>query len=314
MPDPRFAHLDRDSTEPPAPRRPTKKGSGETKYSRSIAMMTGQPIFDLVALLRDLPVTGLNIGHLLDSSPQMRIELAKEMAYPKKTQTVVETNLVGCLDGNVSHCLAGVATSEQTLENGNKSPASDIIPEPTGKISNFYTFGLVELSDKMMRIPKILLDGGSVVNLMPLKLAMMLQVKLIPNNDLVIRTATNELRPITHMVVIVLRIAEVRTAIKVYLVDMVSTYSMLLGRRWLHQVRALGDYAKHSYTILDSQNFSHPVPRDEASRTFETVPYITKIQLAPGKDRHNYSLSDEEFEDSRRVSDQAIEGALEQVL
>lgn len=221
----------------------------------------------------------MNVGHLLDSTPHMRVELPKGMAYTKKGPTVVKTNAVRCLGGTIPAMKDAGDFSGHALTKGKQLTIKnlDMIPEPTGKISRFYTYGLVKLLDCMMRVPKILLDGGSVVTLMLLKLAVMFKLKLISNNDLIIRTATNETRPISHMVVMVLWVADVRTAVKIYLIDLVSTYSIPFGRCWLHLVKALGHYSRHAYTIHNNQEIGHPVPIDGNSKTFEVIPPILKI-------------------------------------
>ena len=106
-----------------------------------------------------------------------------------------------------------------------------------------------------------MLDGGAVVNLMPHGVAARLDLHLMRNDDLKIRTAIGEVVPISYYVIFDVRIAGVMATIRAYVVPAVTSYMLLLGRRWLQQVRATGDYEKETYVIRDLAGNEREVPR-----------------------------------------------------
>ena len=78
-----------------------------------------------------------------------------------------------------------------------------VLQEPDVRIFNFHTMGEVwpwgqNRSKIAFRVGNILIDGGAVVNLMPEVTARKLNLKLFENNDIMIHTATNEIRAIRY--------------------------------------------------------------------------------------------------------------------
>ena len=139
---------------------------------------------------------------------------------------------------------------------------------------------------------KILIDGGAVVNLMPEVIARKLNLKLFENNDIMIRTATNEIRAIRYCTNFDITIAGVTAYIRMYIIDISQSYSLLLGRRWLYQVRAIGDYERGSYTIYDADGCSHKV----TATTDMRVAKLPEILLNPNR-QHPAKLSEQETEE-----------------
>lgn len=83
------------------------------------------------------------------------------------------------------------------------------------------------------RIGKILIDGGAVVNLMPERTARYLGLHMVENDDILIRTATNEVRSVQYCTWFDVEIAGVITNVRAYVMDIPQSYTLLLGRRWL---------------------------------------------------------------------------------
>lgn len=177
----------------------------------------------------------------------------------------------------------------------------DAIPEPLGPITNFYTMGtVVNQVDGILRIfqiPKVLVDGGDVVNFIPDSVVTRLGLPCEENDDVVIRTATNELYPVVKRTQFNINIAGVLASIKAYVINHSLSYSLILGRRWLQQVRAIGDYTTHTYVIFDQNDKPHCVPVSEyegneipeVSNPLYTVPN-------PDKAREQMDLTDMEYE------------------
>ena len=257
----------------PAATMPKKKRTGGTpKPRRHIRMMKGKSEWDPLDALRSLPVTGLDFGSLFDWSPGIRILVGKALQLEGSTLSKNAPRR----SGNAG----AVYAVDLTTIKGDNIPAmvkrgklkggknwevvkDGVLQEPAIRIFNFHTNGEVwplgKGKEAGYRIGKILLDGGAVVNLMPEKTARRLGLKLEENDDIVIRTATNEVRSIRFCTHFDITIAGVTAHIHAYVMDIPQSYSLLLGRRWLYQVRAVGDYANNSYTIYDAEGHAHTV-------------------------------------------------------
>ena len=103
---------------------------------------------------------------------------------------------------------------------------------------NFYTYGIVRdigntSKDGMHSLGEILIDGGSVMNIMPFYLAKRLELDLIPTTGLAIRTATAHVTRIDWQCLLDITIAGVTATATVYCIPEPSrpSYTLLLGRR-----------------------------------------------------------------------------------
>ena len=72
------------------------------------------------------------------------------------------------------------------------------------------------------------------MNLMPEEVARKLKLPLTDNSDILIRTATNEIRCVKYCTRFNVQIAGVTASITVHVLDIPQSYSLLLGRRWLY--------------------------------------------------------------------------------
>ena len=111
-------------------------------------------------------------------------------------------------------------------------------------------------------------------------------------NDIIIRTATNEIRAIRYCTNFDIAIAGVTAHIRVYVIDIPQSYSLLLGQRWLYQVRDIGDYEMGSYTIYDADGCPHKV----TARNDMRVDKLPEIVLNPNR-LHPAELSEQETEE-----------------
>ena len=225
-------------------------------------MMQGQSEWNPVEVLRNLQVTGLSVAGLLDLAPSARIAMVKALQLepsPDK-QTKAKTRrpparVVDFVDETEVCAIIGASDRIEGVTCG-------VLPEPKVRFFNFHTTGEAVLyptgkETPMNRLEKILIDGGAVVNLMPEEVARNLGLPLTENRDILIRTATNAIRCVKYCTKFDVRIAGVTATITVHVLDIPQSYSLLLGRRWLYQVRAIGDYATHSYTIYDAEGTPH---------------------------------------------------------
>ena len=221
--------------------------------------MKTELVWDYVKAFKFALVEGLTWGQLFNLAPRLQAGCAFGMVMErrsrKKRQEETETSGGGPILADV-HSL---------------HPYSDKpIPEPLGEVHNFHTDGAVIVRKsgtvKVRNIFKIMLDGGAVVNLIPHGVAARLDLHLMRNDDLKIRTATGEVVPISYYVIFDVRIAGVMATIRAYVVPAVTSYTLLLGRQWLRQVRANGDYEKETYFIKDAEGNEREVPRSAVDR------------------------------------------------
>ena len=248
-----------------------------------------------VEALKKMPVVGLDFGNLFDIAPGARIAVGKALqmqkpADSKKTpirvapMTTVSADISVTPTVSVDTRVAPTASIELLQIRGNApSDHQGVFTEPTCHIINFHTSGTVWGQGfgkgRASRVGRILIDGGAVVNLMPEGVARRLGLELEDNDDIVIRMATDETRPIHQCTTFDLDVAGVVASIKVYVVDIPQSYSLLLGRRWLYQVRAFGDYSTHAYTIYDAKGLPHEVQPMDRGRTAP----LPEILLNPNK-------------------------------
>ena len=278
-----------------------KKPNCEPKPKRHIKMMREAKLWDPVESLRSLPVVGLDYGNLFDWAPGIRVAIAKalQMEGGNKDKRPLAQSAEICV-------IQDLESSQEQPENPAivrfqrkklKGVVDGILQEPNVRIFNFHTIGEVwplaqRRSETAYRIGKILIDGGAVVNLMPEVTARKLNLKLLENDDIMIRTATNEIRAVRYCANFDIVIAGVTAHIRVYVIDMPQSYSLLLGRRWLYQVRAIGDYEMGSYIIYDPDGCPHRVTATNEMR----VDKLLEILLNPRK-QYPEELSEREKEE-----------------
>ena len=232
---------------------PWKKCSKEAKVKRHIKMMVGRKQWSAVDALREMPAPGLNFGNLCDLSRIIRVAISKSLQLDRIEDKRPKAKARGHGPVEANAVVLGMRPRLAKVMNG-------VLPEPNIRFLNFHTVGNVLTGGLKHRVDKVLIDGGAVVNLMPEKVARQLNLPLVENSDILIRTATNEIRAVQYCTRFNIDIAGVIAEITVHVLDIPHSYSLLLGRRWLYQVRAQGDYAKHSYTIYDSGGQPHNVP------------------------------------------------------
>jgi len=137
-------------------------------------MMKGQPTFNTMETLRDTEVRGLTYGQLFLLAPSTRQEvssgLVQERPPSKKKGKAKVVSFAEPVSG----------------------PSGRAMPEAIGKIVNFYTTARVTQSrgrHPSATLKRVLVDGGSVLNMMPLSLARKMRLTLQLQTEVVMRTA-----------------------------------------------------------------------------------------------------------------------------
>jgi len=220
-----------------------------------IRMMRGMAKFNTTASFRDTEVRGLTWEQYLEDCPTAQSELAREMVRERLRQTGPKSRKQKGND------VAGIAEVPIWSGIGRRKAA----PETPTKITNFYTVAKVnqhgpESNPKVFQVSKVLINRGSVLNMIPLHLARQMGLKLIDQNEVLMRTAASTYHAINHYVMMDISIAGVSATIRCYCLLSRPSYSILLGRRWMKEVRAIGDYADDSYCIYDLAGLRYIVP------------------------------------------------------
>lgn len=244
-------------------------------------MNAGVESWKAAEVLRDTEVKGLTWGNLIELAPSVKDSIAKRMVLESDvTQRKVanpvsqgsnrtsvpppgstpENPIVSCMMDEADHmeCLDIRGTAHAGAYQGD----ANVLQEPIGRITNFHTRGSINVigSPVTYRINRLLVDGGSCLSMMPQTVADQMKLKLVPDNNLFFKTATGERRRIEFYVTIDLTVACVTSRTRAYILDIVPIYNMILRRRWLQQVKAMGNYATHTYIIHDAEGKSHQVP------------------------------------------------------
>ena len=125
---------------------------------------------------------------------------------------------------------------------------------------NFYTEGIVHSKTESTPLRQILVDGGSVVNLIPNVVARQCGLPFCQNDDLQIRTATGATLDIHYYTKFDINVAGCTANIRAYIIPMATTYTLLLGRRWMKPVDLIGHYGPGTYTIVDAKGERKAIP------------------------------------------------------
>jgi hypothetical protein len=185
-------------------------------------MIKDQPKFDPVTAFIDTAVTNLSWGHLINILPSVRKEVAHAMAQER---------------GKRPHKRNGLTTNATNLlhefevDNINGASGLAISEDLSALIVNFCTQGRVSQTRsysplcniRVFNITKILMDGGSVLSLMPL----------------------------------------------------------WLGRRWLKQVQAIGDFKTDIYYMHDTIGNKYAVTAEKTQIREQTLEVCLESKQSP---------------------------------
>ena len=251
----RYDDDDDDAAEVTLGKRKIKPAISKTTR-RPIRMMAGREKFDFVGAFRDAPVTGLSWGSFFDLAPSVKKDICHLLVQERGKRR-------GKGKGKAKRVTIDTEGEEAAEAAAVQAVASD---RNLGNVANFYTKGIIPTGEGEYRISRILVDAGSVVNLMPIHLLRFIGAKLSKAGGMVIRTATNALAQISYCADIRITIAGVACNLRVYALpeEYQPTYPLLLSRRWLQAVKAKGDYASGRYYIMHTNGMRVQIPSDRS--------------------------------------------------
>jgi hypothetical protein len=275
-----------------------KSGAGgQTKLMRKqpepagvIRMMVGRPEFDFVSSLRDTAVSGMTWGDLFILAPRVKRDVARQLVQERKSKGKGKQRA----QKSVSFVEDVVDCHQVEVARPTAMGMGRALPEDSSTVTNFYTIGRINLAPcqtlgpfqgvsdvTVYSIAKILVDSSSVLNLMPEYFARHLGFHLSPTKSLMMRTAAAEVSVIQWYVDVDIEIAGVISTSRVYCVPAPArpSYTLLLGRKWMKQVRALGNYETGTYIIRNSLGKEYTVTAQAAPASVRAeVPVLSMCQ------------------------------------
>jgi len=261
-----------------------KRKRRSPKEREPIRMMKGQPKFNTVAALRDTEVKGLTYGQLFLLAPSTRQEVSYGLVQerpPRKGKGKAKEKVV--------------ATAEPVFSTDRPEKVGCALPESGGRIVNFYTAAPVTQPGSKLppcTLKRVLVYGGSVLNMMPLSLARRMALTLVPQKEIVMKTAASTFHEIKYYVNLTVTVADVTATIRCYCLPETggsSSYTLLLGRRWMKQVQALGDYSNDTYHIHDMAGYRYKLEASEVSlKVKKDIPRLCTFVQDSGMDRSSW--------------------------
>jgi len=259
---------DDEEGEEETPGRPNAKAKPRA-LRKPIRMMAGREKCDFVGAFHDSPITGLKWGSFFNLAPSVKRDICYQLVQER-------TRNKGQGKGNGKTVTIDEVPDEQEV-------SAVVTDRNLGDMINFYLKGIVTTEKGEFRVLRILVDAGSVVNLMPIHPLEYTCAKLRKAEGMVIRTATNALAKLAYYADIRITIANVEWDLRVYAVprEFKPTYPLLLSRHWLQAVKAKGDYSTGQYYIMNMSGFRVRIPRDRKAtlshqRHHPRVPLVMK--------------------------------------
>jgi len=220
--------------------------------------MKGQLKFNTVVFLKDTKVRGLTYGQLfmLATSNQQEVSYGLVQKRPPRK-------------GKAKEKL--VSLSEPVLPPDRSRKVGKALSESLGRIVNFYmTAQVTEAGGNHPAgiLKRVLVDGGSVLNMMPLSLAQQMDLILRPQMDVVMKTAASTFHEIIYYMNPNVAVSGVTVSIRCYCLPEQggqSSYTLLLGRRWMKEIKALEDYSMDIYHIHDIAGYRYTMEASPVS-------------------------------------------------
>jgi hypothetical protein len=232
-------------------------------------MIQGMARFGAAASFQDTEVRGLTWCQYLVDCPTAQSDLARGIVRERLRPSEMKKARKG------TEIAAVADVPLHTTSHG------EAAAETLSKITNFYTVTKVSQHasrscPKRFQVSKVLINGGSVLNIIPLHLVQQMGLKLMDQNEVVMRTAVSTYHSINHYVMMDISVAGVSAIIQCYCLPSRPSYSILLGRRWMKQVWAIGDYyADDSYCIDDLAGLKYIVPSNSTPTDIrEEIPVL----------------------------------------
>ena len=230
-----------------AVRKQTRIRSREPVAPRVIRLMENEQQFDAMQTLKGMEVRGMNYAQLMQVAPVVRRQICRSLLYqplPKKVKPVpseTQMNIAAIARGELGESL----------------------------VQNFYTTAIMQIGNDTFTVARCMLDAGSVISLASLSVLEKVGATIHPvHAKMSIRTATSAMTPIHFYADVNVTIAGITSKFRIFALpgNLNVSFGLLLGRRWLRTVKAIGDYGKDTYAIADGNGQYWEVPREGSTR------------------------------------------------
>lgn len=187
-----------------------------------IKAMDGLSSFDLTKYMQNM-VVNIGLPQLLQESPALRRQLVMLLtsANPRKKRTV---------RASAALAEAGVTTAPELDEDSLEAM-------------------FIDVSVCGARVSSVLVDGGSLIDLISAKLVAALKLPVFTGEGWSILLANDATVKVNKYVWVDVTVAKVTAKMKLYVLDIEQSYTILLSRRWLRRVKAVEDYFEHRLII-----------------------------------------------------------------
>jgi hypothetical protein len=197
--------------------------------------MVGRRRFSLSSIL-ELDVT-MKLGQFIDVSPAVRGQLAGGM------RSSVSRNRN---PGNQQGPVEPAASADHVWQDSEPITPQAKVQEETVPTCLYITTWV-----NNQPLYRTLVDSGSAINLISLKKAQELGLKPRPINGigLNLRTASDDLVPMTEEVEMEIGIGKTKMNIKAGIIGIGAAYDLLLSRSWMEAVEAIEDFKHKKLTV-----------------------------------------------------------------
>lgn len=179
--------------------------------------------YDIIEQLRKLP-SQISLLELINSSDKHRDVLQKFLA---------EVHVPNAIDVNTLEVLMSNILAKDMIT------YSDEDLTELGRNHNLALF--ITVKCRGMMVPRVLLDGGSGINILPMVVFRELKIEesYIRNSRLTVRAFDGVQRKVIGETDVEVEIGPVKFDITFQVLDFPSSFNMLLGRPWIHSAAAV---------------------------------------------------------------------------
>jgi hypothetical protein len=259
------------------PQRRTQVKTREFERAPPIQMLRGKEQYNLEEVLQSIQPE-ISLAQLLDASATLRQQLyslLRSIIPRTRRRTYKAPDAVGAVQ--IQPSIPPAVTSRAKDDDGDAEA--------------MYIDAWVGDT----KITDILVDGGSMVDLIGTQIAQLLDLPLHRTADMGIRLADDTLISLDHYVWLDINVGGILARLKVYVVPVIQTYTILLSRRWLRRVSAVEHHTENKLTIYGSDGKAreiHPSKRQVMGTTLAASIHIPEVVLNGRSDTGGHGITD----------------------
>lgn len=243
----------------------------------------------------------VSLAQWLDVSPGFRAQMVKELGKIKpgnRLRTVTQSrpppqhvNVISVVNDGSLH----QASPEQPLHK---------------TIHNFYTAVVFHLPNgNRATVRRTLIDAGAMVSIISKSVVKALGLVMFGTPPLFMKSVTDEIVALNYVVQAKFEVAGIVCKHSLYVNSGDASFTVILGRRWLQQMKVIGDYEKETYSVTARDGFTAQVPREhhqgEGKRTAHVFRSEQFVEAEPTTEEEAEEWEEEERQAVREVLESA---------